>query len=131
MESLKIILVCIAASILYGICHDQITARICIQYFTIFHPPVFPTQSPTLLGIGWGVIATWWVGATLGVLLALCARAGSRPKLSVCGLYGPIGKLLLVMAVCALISGVTGFVLAQNHVVGPPTPDTSLLPSSE
>jgi hypothetical protein len=58
LESLKIILVCVASAILYGIIHDQFTARICIEYFTVFHPPIFATQSPTLLGIGWGVIAT-------------------------------------------------------------------------
>ena len=81
MESLKIVLVCIAAAVLYGIVHDQFTARACIEYFTVFHPPVFRTQSPTLLGFGWGIIATWWVGAILGVLLALTARAGPRPKL--------------------------------------------------
>ena len=65
IETLKIILLCVAAAILYGIIHDQFTARICVEYFTIFHPPVFPTQSPTLLGIGWGIIATWWMGAFL------------------------------------------------------------------
>jgi hypothetical protein len=48
MESLKIILACIAAAAFYGIVHDQFTARICIEYVTVFHPPVFATQSPTL-----------------------------------------------------------------------------------
>jgi hypothetical protein len=51
-EGLKIILASVAAAIIYGIVHDQITARICIEYFTVFHPPVFLTQSPTLLGFG-------------------------------------------------------------------------------
>jgi hypothetical protein len=54
-EHLKIILACVAAAIIYGILHDQITARVCVEYFTIFHPPVFATQSPTLLAFGWGV----------------------------------------------------------------------------
>jgi hypothetical protein len=39
MEFAKIVLVCIFASIVYGIAHDQVTARICVQYFTVFHPP--------------------------------------------------------------------------------------------
>jgi len=73
MESLKIVFASIAAAILYGIVHDQFTARICVEYFTVFHPPVFATRSPTLLGIGWGIIATWWVGALLGLVLALVA----------------------------------------------------------
>jgi hypothetical protein len=98
LEPLKIVLVCVAAAICYGIVHDQFTARICIEYFTVFHPPIFATHSPTLLGIGWGIIATWWVGAILGAMLAVAARAGIRPKLTVVALLRPIGKLLLTMA---------------------------------
>lgn len=120
MESLKIILICIIAAVLYGVIHDQITARICVEYFTVFHPPVFATQSPTLLGFGWGIIATWWVGAFLGILLALFARAGPRPKLSVGTLINPIGKLLLVMAGSAILSGLTGYILARHGVIASP-----------
>jgi hypothetical protein len=59
IESLKIILLCIVAAIVYGILHDQVTARVCVEYFTIGHPPIFHTDDPTLLALGWGVIATW------------------------------------------------------------------------
>ncbi|HEX2952191.1 MAG TPA: hypothetical protein VHV83_21870 [Armatimonadota bacterium] len=114
MQSLKIVVGCIAAAILYGIVHDQFTARICLEYFTVFHPPVFPTQSPTLLGIGWGIIATWWMGAFLGVLIAIAARAGSRPKLTAEALVRPIVGLLVMMATLAVLCGVLGFVLARN-----------------
>jgi hypothetical protein len=120
MESPKIVFTCIVAAILYGIVHDQFTARICIEYFTIFHPPVFATRSPTLPAFAWGIIATWWVGAFLGLLLVFAARAGSRPKLAVAALLRPIGKLRLVMAVCAAISGLTGFLLARRGLVVPP-----------
>jgi hypothetical protein len=130
VESLKILFLCIAAAIVYGVMHDQITARVCIEYFTVFHPPVFQTQSPTLLGIGWGIIATWWVGASLGVLLALFARAGSRPKLSAVALFRPIGKLLLVMAACAATSGLTGYFLARNGLIVPPMWVASGIPPS-
>jgi hypothetical protein len=40
----------------------------------------FHTTSPTLLAIGWGIIATWWVGLILGILAAPAARLGSWPK---------------------------------------------------
>ena len=66
MQFMAIVVLCIVSSVVYGIVHDQITARICVEYFTIGHPPVFETDDPTLLGLGWGVIATWWVGAGLG-----------------------------------------------------------------
>jgi hypothetical protein len=109
MESLKIVVLCVLAAILYGVIHDQFTARICIEYFTIFHPPVFKTHSPTLLALGWGVVATWWVGAFLGVLLAIASRGGQRPLISADTLIPRIAVLLAIMAVCAVISGFVGY----------------------
>jgi hypothetical protein len=130
VESLKIVLVCVAAAVCYGIIHDQFTARICIEYFTVFHPPVFATHSPTLQGIGWGIIATWWVGAFLGIMLAVAARAGSRPKLTAVALLRPIGKLLLTMAACAALSGFLGFVLAESNIIYPPNWVATSLPAT-
>lgn len=105
MEVFRIVLLCVAAAIVYGIVHDQITARICVEYFTIGHPPVFDTQSPTLLAFGWGVIATWWAGAILGVPAALLAQVGSWPRYDAHMLLRPIGALLVVMALVALLMG--------------------------
>lgn len=45
MEPLKIILLCLVSAVGYGILHDQVTARICVEYFTIGHPMLFPTTS--------------------------------------------------------------------------------------
>lgn len=110
MESLKIVGLCMVAAISYGIVHDQFTARICLEYFTVFHPPILlGIQSPTLLGLAWGVLATWWVGVILGIFLAIAARAGSRPKRSLLDLLPSVRTPLLVMAACALLSGIAGF----------------------
>jgi hypothetical protein len=117
MESFKIAITCILAGVLYGIVHDQFTARICVEYFTIFHPPVFHTQSPTLLGLGWGVIATWWVGAFFAIPMILAARAGSRPVLMASELSRPIALLLAFMAASAVLFGVAGYVLARTGVL--------------
>lgn len=117
MQSLGIILMSIVAAAMYGIAHDQVTARVCVEYFTIGHPPVFGTDDPTLLGVGWGIIATWWVGLLLGVPLAIAARAGSRPKRSAGSLVRPVARLLVVMAVCALAAGITGWLLARSGAV--------------
>jgi hypothetical protein len=130
MEFLKIILFCILAAICYGIVHDQITARVCVEYFTIGHPPVFHTESPTLLGLGWGVIATWWVGLFLGVPLALVARLGRRPKLTAKQIAPSIFKLLCVMAVCALVSGITGYVLVSRGSVEMPEYIVQAIPAA-
>ncbi|HVV99432.1 MAG TPA: hypothetical protein VHB77_03765 [Planctomycetaceae bacterium] len=114
MHAIRIVLLCIGAAVLYGIAHDQITARVCVEYFTIGHPPIFGTEDPTLLGIGWGIIATWWVGLLLGIPLAIAARAGSRPKRSARSLIRPLAWLLGISAVCALAAGLTGWALAQT-----------------
>lgn len=113
MESLKIIAVGVAAAVVYGVLHDQVTARVCVEYFTIGHPRVFPTTSPTLLALGWGVIATWWVGLPLGMCVALAARFGKRPKISPRELLKPVGVLLLSMASVSLIAGTAGYFCAR------------------
>ena len=109
MEFAKIVLLSIFAAIVYGIVHDQFTARICLEYFTVFHPQIFPTQSPTLLAFGWGILPTWWVGAFLGLLLALAAPTGSKPKLTARAVFPFVARLLLVMAACAFVARVVGY----------------------
>lgn len=117
MQSLGIVVMCSAAAICYGVVHDQITARVCVEYFTVGHPPLFGTDDPTLLGLGWGVVASWWVGLLLGVSLALVARAGSRPKRSVGSLVRPVACLLVVTGSAALLAGLLGWLLAFRGVV--------------
>jgi len=109
VEFLKIVLGCILAAVLYGVVHDEVTARICVEYFTVFHPPVFGTDSPMLLGLGWGVIATWWAGAIIGLMLAIAARSGPQHKMRARDLVEPVGYLLMAMALCALTFGIAGY----------------------
>lgn len=117
MQSLYIVLMCVVAAVGCGIAHNQMTARVCVEYFTVGHPPVFGTDDPTLLGIGWGIIATWWVGLLLGIALAVVARAGPRPKRSVGSLVRPVACLLTVMAAGTLLAGVVGWLLASGGAV--------------
>lgn len=117
MEFAKITLFALAAAIVYGILHDQVTAHLCVEYFTIAHPPLFPTQSPFWLAIGWGIVATWWVGLPLGLLLAMAARIGTRRKLGWRDLRRPVLALLLAMAACAAVAGIIGAVRAQQGAV--------------
>lgn len=123
MAYLKIIGFCTLAAIFYGIVHDQITARICVEYFTIGHEPIFGTDNPTILALGWGFMATWWMGFGLGVPAAFACRAGnSRPKLPARRVLHPIFKLLGFMAFCAAVAGLIGFLLASAgliHLYGP------------
>ena len=114
VESLKIVGLGVVAAIVYGIAHDNVTARVCVEYFTIGHPPIFGTDSPTLLALGWGVLATWWVGLGLGSLLALVSRAGPKPKLSAGDLLRPVGYLLATMALVSLLAGLAGYFAATR-----------------
>ena len=129
MEFVKIILLCIVAAICYGIVHDQITARVCVEYCTVGHPPVFNTKSPTLLGLGWGVIATWWVGLFLGIPLVVVARVGSRPRLTARQIAPLILKLLGVMALWALAAGMAGYFFASRGTVRLPEDFAAAIPA--
>lgn len=119
MQALAIVALSVVAAVGYGIVHDQITARVCIEYFTIGHPQVLtvPTDSPTVLGFVWGVIATWWVGLGLGIPLAVAARFGSRPKKTARELIRPLFVLMLVAATMALIAGIIGYIAASRDWV--------------
>lgn len=120
MASLKIVGLCVGAAVLYGIAHDLITTRVCLEYFTVFHPPILGgTRSPTLLAIGWGVLATWWVGVFLGLPLAAFARVGPRPQLGAADLVRPIAALMLVVATLALAMGLVGYGAARAGWVVP------------
>jgi hypothetical protein len=129
-EFVRIIALTVAAAVVYGILHDQVTARVCIEYFTIGHPPLIPSDDPTLLAIAWGTVATWWVGLPLGLLLAVGARAGKGPKWTVGHLWKPILVLLGVMYLCALLAGLTGGFLADAGQVWLLEPIASAVPRS-
>ena len=122
MQSLGIIFLAVMAAIAYGIVHDQVTARICVEYFTIGHPRLIDSDSPTVLALFWGVVATWWVGLPLGLGLAVAARAGRRPKLEARHLLIPVVKLLGWMLAVAAIFGAIGFTTSKAgifHLVEP------------
>jgi len=125
---LRIVLLSIGAAVVYGIAQDQITARVCVEYFTIGHPLIIPTESPTALAFLWGVLATWWVGLMLGVPLGLVACVGSRPKMEAGDLLKPIGVLLVCIGVSAFVFGVIGFLAAKAGGVWLPEPLASDVP---
>jgi hypothetical protein len=104
-EAIKIVLFSMGAAVAYGLIHDQVTAHLCVEYFSIAHPPVFATSSPFLLALGWGVIATWWVGLPLGLGLAAAARIGPAPRLGFLELRSAVVKLMIASAIAAIISG--------------------------
>jgi hypothetical protein len=117
VEFLKIVLVGLGAAVVYGVVHDQVTARVCVEYFTIGHPPLINSDSPTLLGLAWGVVATWWVGLPLGLILAVAARVGRLRKCTINQVRPLLVRLLAVMAIAASLAGSLGYVLALYGVI--------------
>lgn len=117
MNSIKIVIWCVISATAYGVIHDQITIRLCNEYFTVAHPPIFPTESETLLAFVWGVISTWWVGLLLGVALAIAARTGRRSKRSISSLRRPIIVILLFTFISAIVFGAIGWILAECTII--------------
>src|SRR6185437_6421326 len=107
-EALKIVLLPTCAAIAYGIVMDQITIRVCPEYFTIAHPHILNTASLTLLALAWGVIATWWAGAIAGVAFAIASRTGKLPKVTWRRFRRPLVILALVMALGSIAAGFVG-----------------------
>lgn len=132
MRFFSVVLIVVVAAVAYGVVHDQVTVRVSLEYFTIGHPPVFDTQSPTLLALGWGVLATWWVGVPLGFLLATASQSGRRmPPLPCRTVACLVGAVLVAMAIAAAISGTVGFVLASSNQLLLPEHLAALIPPAQ
>lgn len=119
----------------YGIINDQVTARICLPYFTRgFHQdnlehweggpilgrlkPILEKHenSPTIVASIWGPIATVGVGLPLGVLSALCARfpLGKLPQLRFKDLRYPLLGAMAFTGLGALYGGVKTYFAVKN-----------------
>jgi hypothetical protein len=120
VKNAQVILLSILAACAYGVVHDQITVRLCIGYFTVAHPPLFHTTSPTLLALCWGVAATAGIGAALGVILALVSQSRGEVPYSVSRLGRSILVLLVVMSASAFTAGIVGYELSRRGFISIP-----------
>jgi len=119
---LQTVLISTAAAILYGLIHDQITIRICPEYFTVWHPHVSNSENLTIVALIWGVIATWWMGAFLGMLLGACATVGHRPVPPFKFVARSIVLIMLSSAAAAILAGVICWQVrwdAPSSIMGP------------
>jgi hypothetical protein len=131
MEPLKIVGFCVFLSVCYGVAHDVLTAHICVEYFTIAHPRILPTENPMVLGLFWGVVASWWVGALLGSGLALAARAGQWPRIALRELRASLLILLGAMAVVAVAAGLINAAAASMGFVALIGPIAKEIPAAQ
>ena len=91
----------------YGMLQDQVSARLCPEYFTVFHPPIPGLTDPTLLGIAWGFLGAWWCGAGMGYVVGLIATLGPRPPLAPRDVARPMLVLLAVVGVVTFLTGLS------------------------
>ncbi|MCK5134062.1 MAG: hypothetical protein KAR40_18170 [Candidatus Sabulitectum sp.] len=129
-QTVKIIFLCTAAVVLYGIAHNQITVRISLEYFTIGHREIIDSTSPTLLGIAWGIHPNWWVGLSLGTLFAIAGRAGKWPRRNAGFFIKPLLLLFLISGIAAAAAGITGYRLAGSGTLGLYEPLASAVPAN-
>ena len=129
MNKLRLISICTLAAMAYGILHDQITARICLEYFTIAHPPLFHTTSTTRLAVYWGAAATAGIGLVFGALLALVSQSAGSPPSPAGQLIPRIGRLLAAMGISAWVAGCAGFYLSQRALIPFPTALAEVIPA--
>lgn len=81
--TLALILGSTGLAIAYGVIHDLVTAHVAVEHFTVHHVRLVASESPVVMALLWGVIATWWFGAGAGALFAFASQGGTRlPKLS-------------------------------------------------
>ncbi len=116
-QIIYIILLCMAAAMLFGVVHNQFSARISTEYFTLGHRKLISSTSPTLMGIAWGIHPNWWVGMSLGVLLSVAGRAGKWPRRNARSLIKPLLFLFLASAIGSATAGILGHHLANTGVL--------------
>ena len=106
-RALGLIVVATLAAALYGALHNQISVRISHEYFTVLKFDQFgmPDAIPLKDGASIvGVLASWWVGAICGAVVALWH--------GVLGLRGRGGRAVLTVLLCAAIGAAAGLGLA-------------------
>jgi len=101
LESLKIILLCTAGAIVFGIGIALYTVQVSPEHFTVTHRPVFGgTRSPLLLAFFWGMMGTWWLGGLVGAAWSAVATKGEAPRMTWRELRRPL-VLVFVLTACA------------------------------
>lgn len=126
--SIQIVLLTIGGVVAYGLLMDQVTAHLCVEYFTLGHIDYWNLHDPTLLALEWGVIATWWAGLCASIPVALSARLSSqRPRLFAFHLLWPLLGILISMAGMTLVAGVAGYLMAREGGVTLREPLASLV----
>jgi hypothetical protein len=121
--------IAVAAAAMYGIVNDQITATISPEYYSVYkHQQFAPalkqiglTDAPTRVqALAVGVMATWWFGLFLGIMLGISSVVGRNAPLST---RRYVGAVMWVMSVTLGFSALFGVVAYAAEPLVRPTPD--------
>lgn len=107
----RIMLLAVTVLCGYAVLQDQVSARLCPEYFTVLHNPVPGVADPTLLGLVWGFLGAAPGGLVLGYALGLAATAGRHPSWGVRRLVRP---LLALIGFVGFVTAVTGLAVWRH-----------------
>ena len=119
MQSLRIILTCIVPAVLYGIVHDQVTARICARIFLGYPSTHFPhaITDPPCARLGRN---RYLVDGRIWAFSLLLRLGQVRARVAGSELVLPIAKLLCNEGVLAAVAGLVGYLLGSRGTIAPP-----------
>ena len=113
MQWLQLFSIGLLTTVTYGVINNQVTARICIEFFDLF-PLRIANDSPTAIATAYGIWSTWWLGVFFGGLMATVGRVGRLPKIAPATIARPVGLVLSGVATTAAVFGVAGYFLYSS-----------------
>lgn len=111
----RIVFSCVGLAVVYGVLHDLVTAHVQVEYFLPpWHPKIISSESPVALAFLWGVIATWWMGAIFGSVVAAASVMGRYPPLA----WGWVVKRVAALLLMSLLLAYGLLFTMLNFLVG-------------
>ncbi len=98
----------VGVAVVLGVLMDQVSARLCPEYFTVLHDPVPGLTDPALVGLVWGVLGASGGGVALGYSAGLAATLGPTPPMTTRELVRP--ALVTALGIASVTAAVGGIV---------------------
>ena len=112
----------------FSVLMDQVSTRLCLEYFTVLHNPIPGLTDPTLLGVVWGVLGGAGGGLALGYAAGIAATVGKQPPMAVRDLIRPMLVAVACVAGTVTLTGAivwfnaSGLKVQLDPELGPPIP---------
>ncbi len=90
---------------LYCLLHDQYLVRLAPEHFTVYHPPLWGIEDPSLLAAAWAFRASVGPGLLMGMAALFVGRGGGRPKVPVRTMLKGYGIGLIITEIAGLAAG--------------------------